>query len=229
VKEQWRQLTARFEALQTRERALVLAAAVFGTALVYDTLALQPLEARKKRLTQQVAESRQNIRAADNLVKVQETIVDPSAVKRSYREALVKQLAEIDQNMQGLQRGLVPPERMAKVLEDMLAGSRGLQVMSLRTLPAQRAETAGAPPAAKGTDKGAKPAPQAPERSVYEHSFEIVLQGSYADLHEYLAGLEKLPWRMFWARLSVNTDSHPVLRVTLRVQTLSLSKAWLVV
>jgi MSHA biogenesis protein MshJ len=229
VKEQWRQLTARFEALQTRERALVLAAAVFGTALVYDTLALQPLEARKKRLTQQVAESRQNIRVADNLVKAQETIVDPSAVKRSYREALVKQLAEIDQNMQGLQRGLVPPERMAKVLEDMLAGSRGLQVMSLRTLPAQRADTPGAPPPAKGADKGAKPAPQAPERTVYEHSFEIVLQGSYADLHEYLAGLEKLPWRMFWARLAVNTDSHPVLRVTLRVQTLSLSKAWLVV
>jgi MSHA biogenesis protein MshJ len=228
VKEQWRQLTTRFEALQTRERALVLAAVVFGTALVYDTLALQPLEARKKRLTQQVAESRQNIKVADNLLKAQETIVDPSAVKRSYREALVKQLAEIDQNMQGMQRGLVPPERMAKVLEDMLAGSRGLQVMSLRTLPAQRAETPGAP-AAKGADKGAKPAHQAPERSVYEHSFEIVLQGSYADLHEYLAGLEKLPWRMFWARLAVNTDSHPVLRVTLRVQTLSLSKAWLVV
>ena len=225
MNEQWRQLVARFEALQTRERLLVLLAAVFGTALVYDALVLQSLEARKKRLTQQVAESRQNIKAADNVVRAQETIVDPSAVKRSYREALVKQLAEIDQNIQGLQRGLVPPERMAKVLEDMLAGSRGLQVMSLRTLPAHRVETPGATPPAKG----AKPAPQAPERTVYEHSFEIVLQGSYADLHDYLARLEKLPWRMFWGRLSVDTDNHPVLRVTLRVQTLSLSKAWLVV
>jgi len=225
VKEQWRQLVARFEALQTRERALVLAAAVFGTALVYDALVLQPLEARKKRLTQQVAESRQNIKATDHMVRAQETIVDPSAVKRSYREALVKQLAEIDQGMQGLQRGLVPPERMAKVLEDMLAGSRGLQVMSLRTLPAHRVETPGATPPVKG----AKPSPAAPERTVYEHSFEIALQGSYADLHEYLARLEKLPWRMFWGRLSVDTDHHPVLRVTLRVQTLSLSKAWLIV
>ena len=225
MKEQWRQLVARFEALQTRERALVLAAAVFGTALVYDALVLQPLEARKKRLTQQVAESRQNVKVADNLVKGQETIADPSAVKRSYREALVKQLAEIDQNMQGLQRGLVPPERMAKALEDMLAGSRGLQVMSMRTLPARSVEASGATPPAKG----AKPAPAAPERTVYEHSFEIVLQGSYADLHEYLARLEKLPWRMFWARLAVNTDAHPTLHVTLRVQTLSLSKAWLVV
>lgn len=225
MKDQWRQLVARFEALQTRERMLVLAAAVFGTALVYDALVLQSLEARKKRLTQQVAESRQNIKAADNVVRAQETIVDPSAVKRSYREALVKQLAEIDQGMKGLQRGLVPPERMAKVLEDMLAGSRGLQVMSLRTLPAHRVETPGATPPAKG----AKPLPAAPERTVYEHSFEIALQGSYADLHEYLARLEKLPWRMFWGRLSVDTDNHPVLRVTLRVQTLSLSKAWLVV
>jgi MSHA biogenesis protein MshJ len=231
VKEQWRQLSARFAAMQTRERVLVLAAAVLGTALVYDALVLQSLEARKKRLSQQVAESRQSVKAADNVVKAQESIVDPLAVKRSYRDALIKQLAEIDQSMQGLQRGLVPPERMAKVLEDMLAGSRGLQIMSLRSLPAQRFETPGATPP-KAAEKGAKPTPATPaasERNVYEHSFEITLQGTYTDVHEYLARLEKMPWRMFWARLSVNTDHHPTLRVTLRLQTLSLSKAWLVV
>jgi MSHA biogenesis protein MshJ len=230
VKEQWRQLAARFAAMQMRERVLVLAAAVAGTALVYDALVLQPLEARKKRLTLQVAESRQSVRAADNVVRAQESVVDPAAVKRSYREALVKQLAEIDQSMQGLQRGLVPPERMAKVLEDMLAGSRGLQLMSLRTLPAHRFETPGAGPAPKAAEKGTRPAPPgATDRSVYEHSFEITLQGTYTDVHEYLARLEKMPWRMFWGRISVNTDHHPTLRVTLRVQTLSLSKAWLVV
>jgi MSHA biogenesis protein MshJ len=166
---------------------------------------------------------------ADTVMSAQETVVDPAAVKRSYLDALRKELADADQEVKGLQRGLVPPERMAKVLEDMLVGSRGLQVISLRTLPAQRVEKPGAMPPAKGSDKGAKPAPAAPERTVYEHSFEIALQGSYGDLHEFLARLEKLPWRMFWARLAVNTDTHPMLRVTLRVQTLSLSKAWLVV
>ena len=231
MKEQWRQVAARFAAMQTRERVLVLVAVVVGTALVYDALVLQALETRRKRLTQQVAESRQSIRTADNVVKAQESIVDPAAIKRSYRDALVKQLAEIDQSMQGLQRGLVSPERMAKVLEDMLAGSRGLQIMSLRTLPVQRFETPGAAPA-KGAGKGARPAPAAPgaaDRSVYEHGFEITLQGTYTDLHEYLARLEKMPWRMFWGRLTVNSENHPTLRVTLRVQTLSLSKAWLVV
>lgn len=229
MKDQWRKLAARFDALKVRERVLVLAAVVVGTGLVFDALALQPLEARKKSLTQQLAASRQGIKTADVLMKAQETAVDPAAVKRSYRDALRKQLAEIDQSMQGLQRGLVPPERMAKVLEDMLTGSRGLQVVALRTLPAQRFDSPGAEPSARPGDKGAKPAPRDPERTVYEHSFEITLQGSYADLHDYLSQLEKLPWRMFWGRISVNTEQHPRLRVLLTVQTLSLSKAWLVV
>lgn len=227
--EQWQKLSARFDALKMRERALVLVAAVVGTALVYDALALQPLEARKKRLTLQVAESRQAIKAAEGMLKVQEVAADPNAVKRTYRDALRKQLAEIDQSMQGLQRGLVPPERMAKLLEEMLGRRRGLQLVSLRTLPVQRFDAPGAAPAPKPADKAAKPAPTNAERAIYQHGYELMLQGSYADLHDYLAQLEKLQWRMFWGRISVNTEQYPKLRVTLIVQTLSLNKAWLIV
>jgi MSHA biogenesis protein MshJ len=64
---------------------------------------------------------------------------------------------------------------------------------------------------------------------VFQHGFELTLQGSYADVHAYLAQLEKLPWRMFWGRISVNAEHHPRLRVTLTVLTLSLNKAWLIV
>jgi len=229
VKEQWQKLSARFGALMVRERVLVLLAAVVGTALIYDALAIQPLEARKKRLTLQLADTRQNIKMADNMMAGQGPLVDPDAVKRSYRDALRKQLAEIDLRMQGLQRGLVPPERMAKLMEDMLARSGGLQLVAMRTLPARRLESPGAAPAAKPGDKGAKPAPKGPERTIFQHGVEITLQGSYTEVHDYLAQLEKLPWQMFWGRISVSSEQHPRLRVTLTVQTLSLSKAWLVV
>ena len=231
MKQQWQKLSARFDALKMRERVLVLVAVVAGTALVFDALALQPLEMRKKHLAQQLTEARQNIKAADAVTMAQGTVTDPDAVKRSYRDALRTQLAEIDQSMQGLQRGLVPPERMAKLLDEMLSRSRGLQLVALRTLPAQRFETPGGAPAApKPGDKGgAKPVPQGPERTIYQHSVEITLQGSYADLHDYLAQLEKLPAQMFWGRITVNTEQYPRLRVTLTVQTLSLNKAWLIV
>ena len=228
MKERWRDLSGRYAALALRERALVLVAAVLGAALMYDALALEPLAVKKKRHTQQLAEARQGIKAADGMLQAQEAVADPDAVKRSYRDALRKQLAEIDTNMQGLQRGLVPPERMAKLLEEMLARSRGLQLMALRTLPVQRFESPGAS-APKPAEKTARPGAGDPERAIYQHSFEITLQGSYADLHDYLARIEQLPWQMFWGRISVNTEQYPRLRVTLTVQTLSLNKAWLIV
>lgn len=224
----WRKLSARFDALQVRERMLVLVAAVVGTALLFDALALQPLETRKKRTERQLAESRQNIKLADGLMKAEAILGDPASVKRSYRDALRTQLAEIDRSIQGLQRGLVQPERMAKLMEEMLSRSRGLRLLSLRTLPVKRFETPGAA-AARSGDKDGKAGPRDPERTIYQHSFEITLQGSYSSLHDYLAQVEKLPWQMFWGRISVNTEEYPRLQVTLTVQTLSLSKAWLIV
>jgi MSHA biogenesis protein MshJ len=222
MKEQWRKLAARFDALLMRERILVLVGAVVGTALLYDTLALQPLDARKKRLERQIAETRNSIKLAD-------VAAGPDGVKRSYRDVLRQQLTKIDQSMQGVQRGLVPPERMAKLLEEILSRSRGLQLVSLRTLPVKRFETPTAAPAGKAAGKAVRPAPRNPERIVYQHSFEITLQGSYVELHGFLAQLEKLPWQMFWGRISVNIEQHPQLRVIMTVQTLSLSKAWLIV
>jgi len=229
MREQWRKLSAQFDARVVRERLLILFAVIIGTALLYDALVLQPLEARKKRLERQIAESRTTLKLADTVLAAQIPIVDPDDVRRSYRDALRQQLAGIDQSMQGLQRGLVPPEHMAKLLEQMLSRSRGLRLLSLRTLPVQRFETPGTAPAGKGGDQTAKPAPKDPERSVYQHSFEITLQGSYFELHDYLAQLEKLPWQMFWGRVTVHTEQYPRLLVTLTVQTLSLSRAWLIV
>jgi MSHA biogenesis protein MshJ len=226
MKEQWRKLAARFDALLVRERILVLVGVVVGTALIYDTLALQPLEARKKRLERQIAEARHNIKLAEVVLSARDPTADAEAVKRAYRDALRKQIAEIDQGMQGLQRGLVPPERMGKLLEEMLSRSRGLQLVTLRTLPVQRLDASAVAVAGK---PAAKPGAKESERTVFQHGFELTVQGSYADVHGYLAQLEKLPWRMFWGRITVNAEHHPRLRVTLTVLTLSLNKAWLIV
>jgi MSHA biogenesis protein MshJ len=229
MKEQWRKLADRFKALKPRERALVLIGAVVGTALVFDAIAFQPKEARRKTLERQIVEARQKLKVAEALMQTKEPVGDSHAVKRSYRDALQKRLAEVNQSMVNLQQGMVPPERMARLLEDMLARTRGLQLVSLRALPPKRFEPGGALPAPVAAAKAAKPGPRDPERTFFQHSFEVTLQGSYRDLHDYLARLEKLPWQMIWKRISVQTEEYPRLRVTITVQTLSLTKAWLIV
>jgi MSHA biogenesis protein MshJ len=228
MREQWRKLAARFDALMVRERMLVLVGVVVGTGLLCNELALQPLEARKKRMERQIAEARHNIKLAEVVLSAQGPVADAEAVKRAYRDALRKQIAEIDQSMQGLQRGLVPPERMGKLLEEVLSRSRGLQLVTLRTLPVQRVDAAAVAVTPAGKP-AAKPGTKEPERTVFQHGFEITMQGSYSDVHAYLSQLERMPWRMFWGRITVSAENHPRLRVTLTVLTLSLSKAWLIV
>lgn len=229
MRERWRKLAERFAAFQPRERALVLLAAVVGTALVYDAIVFQPAEARKKTLERQIVEARQKLKIAEALMQTKEPVGDSHAVKRSYRDALRVRLAEIKQTMTNLQQGMVPPERMARLLEDMLGGTRGLQLISLRALPPKAFEPRGAAPASQAASKTVKPAPKEPERVIFQHGFELTMQGSYRELHDYLARLEKLPWQMYWNRISVQTEQYPRLRVTITVQTLSLTKAWLVV
>lgn len=227
MKERWRRLAAKFDALTLRERLIVLAGLIFGAVAIFHYLVLDPLSVQKRRLTQQLAAAHDGIKAMESAQKAQ---VDPDAVKRSYRDALRRQLAEIDKNMQGLQKGLVPPDQMAKLLEGMLTRNRALQLVSLRKLPVQRLETpdmAPDPPKAPAT-AAAKNAGK-PERSIYQHSFELTVQGSYADLHDYLARLEKLPWQMFWGRVSMNTEHYPRLTLTLTVHTVSFDKAWLII
>jgi len=229
MKEQWRKLSERFGALQPRERVLVLLGVVVGTALVFDSLVFQPAEARKKTLEQRIADVRQNLKVAETVMQMKEPVGDSQAVKRSYRDALRVRLTEVNKDMVGLQQGMVPPERMPKLLEDMLARTRGLQLISLRALPPKRFESRVGAPVSQAADKAAKTAQKDPERTIFQHGFELTLQGTYSELHDYLAQLEKLPWQMFWSRISVQTEQYPRLRVTIMVQTLSLTKAWLVV
>lgn len=227
MKEQWQRLAARFEALGQRERSLGFVTALVGLVLLFQLLALDPLSAQRKRLTLQLADARQGLALVQQQLKAQQALADPGAARRSHRDALRQQLADIDKGMGEAQRGLVPPERTAKLLEEVLTRSRGLQLVSLRTLPVQRFDALASVPGAEG--KGAPAAPKDPERVLYQHGFEITLQGSYAQVHDYLTRVEQLPWQMFWSRISVNTEQYPRLTVMLTVQTLSLSKAWLIV
>lgn len=228
MKERWQQLAVKFNALTVRERIMVLSSMMVVVAGIFYFLAFDSMLAQKKRLTGEIDEARASLKTAENVLKLQNAQADPDTARRSYRDGLRKQVAELDKSMRGLQKNLVPPEQMAKLLEGMLARDRGLRLLSLRKLPVQRFEIAGAAAAAPKADGTAKATAQ-PERGIYQHSFEMVIQGTYVDLYYYLARLEKLPWQMFWGKITMDGDNSPELTITLTIHTLSLDKAWLVV
>ena len=224
--EQWGQWSAKFNARAVRERALFAAVAVAAVVLLFDTYAIAPLEQQRKQLSSQLQQARTKIKAGEMVLNSGSAQTDPDAVKRRYRDELRRQIAEIDGKLQSLQKQLVPPDQVTRLLDGVLSRDRGLALISLRKLPVQQFRTAAV--AAKSGTKPDQPSVQV-NRSIYQHSFEIEVEGSYAELHGYLSRLEKLPWQLFWGKAVLNADHHPRLRLALTVHTLSLSKAWLIV
>jgi MSHA biogenesis protein MshJ len=222
MKQQFERLAARFDALALRQRGLIFGGVLLGAIFLFYLMALEPKLAAKKRITLQIAEAQ---KSAATLQQLKGQGQDPAATRRGERDALRKQLADLDKTMGQIQRGLVPPERTGRLLEEVLRGSRGLHLVSLRTLPLRRFD-----PRSGASGEASQSANEA-DRQLYQHTFEITIQGSYADVHDYLRRAEQLPWRLFWSRISLasNPEQYPKLTVTLTVQTLSLSKAWLIV
>ena len=229
----WRTYADKFDALTTRERAMVYAAVVAVPVFLLYTLFIDPAVTRRQALSVKMAQQQLELQALQlKLQTLEKRRADPDAAQAARRDAGKREIAEIDTTLKTLQSGLVPAQRMNSLLQDILARNPRLQLVGLHTLPAaplveKRAsaeKTAAAANTPKSPDKLV-----AATSNVFKHGVQITLQGSYADLHDYLAALEKLPWRMFWSRASLSADDYPRLTLTVTIYTLSLDKAWLVV
>jgi MSHA biogenesis protein MshJ len=232
IVKRWQHWSGLFNARSLRERVLIAAASVAVVVLLLDSVLLNPLAVQQKRLSAQLSEARTAIKTGEMLIAANNGQADPDEVKRRYRDELRKQIAEMDSRLQGLQKQLVPPDQVVKLLEGVLMKERGLTLVSLRKLPVQRYQTSGAQ--AKPAGPAAQPVPGrdaagAADRSIFQHSFEVSVEGSYGELYGYLTRLEALPWQLFWGKVTLDAGAHPKLRLTLTLHTLSLNKAWLVV
>ena len=132
-----------------------------------------------------------------------------------------------------MRNGLVPPEKMSTLLQGILNQNGKLHLVSLKTLPVSSLNEAIVPKAGETRNAAvpgkanAQAAQKATEESLYRHGVEIVVQGSYFELMQYLAQLEKMPWQLIWGKANLRVVEHPVATLTLEVYTLSLEKKWL--
>lgn len=211
----WADLDARFSKLTKRERGILLLGGV-GAILILGFSVVDVSLAKYKMLDKQLSQARVDTTTAKAQAQmlVGQLAQNPDDRARTRIAQLSEQIETLDEQMQGVNRGLVPPEQMAQILEKMLARTSRVQLVKLQTLPVsyliERDQSDTGP-------------------NVYKHGIEMTLQGPYLDLLDYLSRLEALPWQMFWARAHLDATDHPAVRITVTVFTLSLDKHWLVV
>ncbi len=238
MKQYWLRLEQKIDALTLRERTIAFAVAALLLAVLINTVVLDPLLAKQKQFSNQVMQDQQQITAlqAEIQERVKSHDVDPDAVNKARLDGLRQQSAKLRHDLAGIQQGLVSPDRMSTLLEDLLRKNKHLKLVSLRTLPVallnepiqHDVEAGGARKAAPAPGaQGDKSDRRAAVDAVYKHGVEIVVQGGYMDILAYLNQLEEMPWQLFWADAMFAVEKYPDARLKLTLFTLSLDKTWL--
>jgi MSHA biogenesis protein MshJ len=212
------QLLKRYESLSLRERAMVMLALIAGLVLTWDSLFMQPLLRTRADLQSELEAAGQFGNSAQSA-----DVSDPRQVNLQRAGQLQTQLAGLDAQLKNTASGFVSADRMIQVLHDVLDTQGRLELVSIRNLPV----TSLVPPPSTDLAMPAATAPAPAAQPPFVHAVEIVIDGQYADILEYLAALEALPWKFRWTSFDLSTAGYPRNRVRIEIATLSLDSTWL--
>jgi MSHA biogenesis protein MshJ len=228
VKRLWLRYAERIDALSLRERVMVFSAAMAVLLALVHGLYIDSEVQRERRLTGALAQKQAESKTLqDQLAKlVTGRGADPDRLPRERLAAVRAQLADVESRIAAEERKFTAPEQMRKVIEELLARSRGVELRTMRNLPTTsiaEVRAQAAPPA----PAGAKPAAAPAERLIYRHGIEVTVTGSYLDLLGYIADLERMPTQLYWSSLEIDARTFPRHTMKLVVYTLSLNPTWL--
>jgi MSHA biogenesis protein MshJ len=222
MKQYWEKFQTKIDAMSLRERGMVFAAIIVALIALANFFFLDPLLTKQKSLTAQMVQQQEKIKETHALMEV---LVD--ARKNGENSPLRKQLSlakqkidESERYLQNLRNGLVAPEKMPDLLQQVLKKEGQLELVSLQSLPVTPLIT-GKPETAKVAST------EEADGQVYMHPVKITVRGSYLELVQYLTNLEHLPMQMFWGAASLKVVQQPTAELTLTLYTLSLDKTWL--
>jgi MSHA biogenesis protein MshJ len=216
-------IAAKFNALNKRERMLVSITLAVIVVMLFFVMAIEPLMKKSSRLESQVEQKERRINGYNVEITVftKALNVDPSASVKEEVASLEKSDKHVTALLQKRSVHLMDPVQMSQVLETVLEDKQGIILKRLASLPLKPLELS------EEVGKVADDTEESSTAAVYSHGFEVVLQGSYSDIYEYLRRLEGLSSSFFWDSLEYKVSTYPNSEVTLQVHTLSAVEGWL--
>src|SRR3569833_2007732 len=221
MKQYWQKFALRIDALSLRERVVIFAMLAVAVIALINNAVLDAQFAKQKQLSEQIKS--QQFQVTQIQADIRQTIqgqLDPDAENRTRLTALKQQSERMQIALIDMQKGLVAPDKMTVLLEDILKHNARLKIVSLKTLPvAGLQEQADTKDPKKTDDKQPGAAAASSASAVYKHGVEITVQGEYLDMLKYMTELEAMPWQLFWGRAKLGVDKYPKATLTLTLYT----------
>ena len=239
----WRGLQRQFDQRTQRERLLLVGAVTAAALLLGDALWLGPALAQYRSAQTRLKTAQHDMASLQTDARTQQDVGHQQARQQQAELVMWRQrLREGEAQLRSHEDTLVGPDRMVALLEQLLARHGTVKVRALRSLG--RSDLLGAAGVAEPSKTGASAAMastaasganttstgqsnQSANPTLYRHGVELVLEGSFADVLQYLRDVEALPQRVLWGSVSLKVEQHPRCVLTLRAYTISRDRHWL--
>ena len=219
MRKYWLKISGKIDSMTLRERTIVFVATAGLVIFAVFFFFLNPTYAKQKATLATMSQQRDQLAGVE--AEIAQTMLahtlDPDAADRARLQQVKNEAQALSSSLMAMQQGMVPPERMTGLLEQILRAHRSLRLTALRTLPEELPAVAASKPGE------AAPPPQL----LHRHGVELVLQGSYPDMVAYMAALEGMQGQIFWGSAAMKVDTYPNATLTLVVYTVSLDKKWI--
>ncbi len=206
----------RVDAMSLRERVAIFIAAAVVIVFVVDSALIEPILQRQKVNSLKNQQQQDEVRAMQLQVQAyaQARVSDGANAKRQRLDKYKAEIAALDRELGGRQGELVTPDRMTRMLAEILKRNPGVELVSLRSLPAT-----GLTQTQTGAPAGA---------TLYRHGIEITASGDYFKMLGYLSDLERNPAKILWGAMDLQA-SYPKVTLKITLYTLSPEKTWLLI
>ncbi len=206
MKEKLQQYRERIDAMQLRERALLLCICLVGVYFLIETVALQPTLQQQERQKEAIIDWELQL---DVLRERTGMLSEPPADESLD---LRDQLADLEEQLRDQLGTLLKPSQAVEVLEQVLGQEHDLKLIEVEAVsrPLTGLEFEGQAELAIS--------------DIGRYELRLELEGSYLGTLRYLRALEALPWKFFWESVEYEVIEYPLARVTLEIYTLGLLK-----
>jgi len=206
VKAYWATLAARIDQMSLRQRAMLFATLSLILVALAHVALIEPVLARQKRLIDRVNLNQSQLTAVR--AQIESVLKDEESGRKDPEQTALRELeakvAKAEQALAQRKRGFVSPTRLPALLRTLMGPGEAVKLEALRVVPGVPVE--GSP-------------------GFYRHGVDLTLKGSYFDLVQYLARLEKLPARLLWGRTELQAEEYPEVRLTVQVRTVGTQAA----
>lgn len=203
----WQQWCDKFAELSSREKWLITLCGFTAIAMSLFILLIEPTYEQNRAASLKITTTKQAAQSleAEILLMTAKLQKDPDQDLNLEFEQLMSESQDLSQQLSVVIENLISPSGMAQLLEQVLADSKGLHLVSLESQDPE--------PIVSGET-------EADVASYYIHPVRLELTGKYFAIVDYLEALESLPANYYWRRFDYSVEDYPSARLVLEVYTL---------